>query len=134
MKTFTASTLAAAILLAFAVSASAQTTSGTTSTNANATGTMHAPSDKANMPEQCRSMTGRELGNCLKMHGGASGNAMSGTTGMRDNSAIKNDKSGSGSGSVGGGTGPAGTAGTTGSSSSGATGGTGSTGGSGPGK
>lgn len=123
MKTSTASTLGAALMLAFAVSAGAQTTSGTSSTNANGTGAMRGPSDKANIPEQCAKLTGRELGSCLKAHGGASENGMSGTTGMRGNSPMKNDESGSASGSMGGATGSSGTTGTTGNA-----------GGSGPGK
>lgn len=122
MKTFTASTLAGAVMLALAVSAGAQTTSATPSTSANDAGAMRGPSDKANIPDACKNMSGRELGSCLKAHGGASENGRSGTTDMRGNSPMRNDKSGSGSGSVGGATGPAGTAGTTGSGATGASG------------
>jgi hypothetical protein len=39
------------------------------------------------MPPECASLTGRDLGQCLKDHGGASGNGMGATSGTNDTAA-----------------------------------------------
>jgi hypothetical protein len=121
MKTFATCALASAIALAFSVSANAATTDDTM-TNAS----------KGQVPAACASMTGKERSDCIRTHKAtnATESDKSGKSNMRMQG--NNDKSGSGSGSVGGGTGPAGTAGTTGSSggTAGASGGNGG----GPGK
>ena len=113
MKTFASCALAAAVALAFGVSAHAADTNGMTHASKSAT------------PAQCASMTGKDRTACIKEHK-ASGKTERGTHANTSNMRMRNnDKSGSGSGSVGGSTGPAGTAGTTGSTGAGATGGTG---------
>jgi hypothetical protein len=76
------------------------TTGATTSGTAAANGGNHAmrgPSANANMPTECASLTGQELGQCLKDHGGASGNGASGTGNTLGRSPMKNDKSTQGS-------------------------------------
>jgi hypothetical protein len=131
MKRYALNSIAMAIALAFAASASAAGTTSSTNTKSDA---MKSPSDKSAMPAACEHMTGNELGQCLKEHGGAmdkgSGAMNGGMANDRTNPRMRNDKSGSGSGSVGAGTtaGPtgaagaggtsAGTAGTTGASGS----------------
>jgi hypothetical protein len=139
MTTFTASTFAGALALALAMSASAATTTGSASTRTNANDTMHSPSANANMPAQCAKLTGRELGDCLKLHGGAMERGASGTTPSAAEKsadrnaprgtagALRNDKSGSASGN----TGASGTAGTSGAGTAGASGNSGTAGGGG---
>ena len=136
MTTFTASTFAGALALALAMSAGAATTTGTTSRTND---TMHAPSANANMPAQCANLTGRELGDCLKLHGGAMERGASGTTPSAtekgaDRSvtrgtagAMRNDKSGGPTG----GASSSGTSGASGTGAAGAASGSGAAGGGG---
>jgi hypothetical protein len=114
MKTFTSCALASAIALAFSVSAHAATSGDAMS---------HA--SKTKVPAACANMTGDERNNCIKEHKASGKSARANHESKSNMRMHSNDKSGSGSGSVGGSTGPAGTAGTTGSTGAGATGGTG---------
>jgi hypothetical protein len=66
---------------------------------------MRGPSANANMPPECASLTGNDLGQCLKDHGGANGNGMSGTNNTLGRSRMKNDKSTEGSSGSGNGMG-----------------------------
>jgi hypothetical protein len=101
MNAFTRCALASAMALAFAVPASAQTstgamTAGTSSSNGGGKA-MRGPSANANMPPECASLTGSDLGQCLKNHGGASGFGMSGDNNTLGRSRARNDKSTEGS-------------------------------------
>ena len=139
MTTFTASTFAGALALALAMSAGAATTTGTASTATTTNDTMRSPSANANMPAQCANLTGRELGDCLKLHGGAMERGASGTTPSAtekgaDRSvtrgtagAMRNDKSGGPTG----GASSSGTAGASGAGAAGAASGSGAAGGGG---
>jgi hypothetical protein len=42
-----------------------------TSAGTSAAGGAQGPGSNANLPEQCRNLVGRALGDCLKLHGGA---------------------------------------------------------------
>ena len=60
-------------------------TTGTTGAGAGTTagtspsGGAQGPGSNANIPEQCRDMVGRALGECLKLHGGANERGAMGT-------------------------------------------------------
>jgi hypothetical protein len=91
---------------------------------------MRGPSANANMPPECASLTGNDLGQCLKDHGGANGNGMSGTNNTVGRSRMKNDKSIEGSSGSGNGMGSTtGASDTAAGGTSGASGNVGGTGG-----
>jgi hypothetical protein len=62
--------------------AGAGTTSGST-----ASGGGQGPGSNANLPDECRNLAGRALGDCLKLHGGAMGRGASG-----DNHSLTGDR------------------------------------------
>ena len=159
MKTWKLEMLAAAISLAMATTAGAQSTNSRTmpaDVTTPAGSTMHSET-----PKECANLTGRAMSDCVRDHNPSSTRSKSGTnssanggansTGMNSadtdarrgtKGAVRNDKSGTGAGSTGtsssaGTTGTAGAGGAagagTGSGSTGSTGtagsGTGSTGG-----
>jgi len=131
MKTWKLELLAAAMSLAMATTAGAQSTNSKTMP-ADAT-TPPGATMRSDIPKECVNLTGRAMSDCVRDHnpssmrskagingnmGNADADARRGTTG-----ALRNDKSGSGTGS----TGTSSSAGTTGSAGTGtgAAGGTG---------
>ncbi len=115
MKTWKLELLAAAMSLAMATTAGAQSTNSKTMP-ADAT-TPPGSTMRSDIPKECVNLTGRAMSDCVRDHnpssmrsksgtagnagmGNADSNANRGTTG-----AIRNDKSGSGTGATGSGTG-----------------------------
>jgi hypothetical protein len=153
MKSFKLSVVAAALSMAMAAGAGAAgtTTSTTAGASNNTNATVHdANAMKGGLPAECVNLKGQALSTCVRDHNPSSMNSRvvdhpattsPATAGKAADSdvrrgAMRNDKSGSGSGSTGtpgtagttgtSGTGPAGsTAGTTGSAGAGAAGSTG---------
>jgi hypothetical protein len=157
MKAWKLHMLGAALSMAMAATAGAAGTNATTNPAAGASNNTNATVDgtngmKGGMPVECANLTGRALSDCVRDHNPSSLRSRAGdhpaatSPGMggkaadsdvRRGSALRNDKSGSGSGSTGtsgtagttgtAGAGPAGTgtAGTTGSAGTGAAGSTG---------
>lgn len=125
MKTWKLELLAAAMSLAMATTAGAQSTNSKTMP-ADAT-TPPGSTMRSDIPKECVNLTGRAMSDCVRDHNpssmrsksGASGNAGMGNADSNANrgttGAIRNDKSGSGTGATGSGTGAAGTGGATGS-------------------
>ena len=144
MKTWKLEVLAAAMSLAMATAAGAQSTNSKTMPSNGAT-TPPGATMRSDIPKECAHLTGRAMSDCARDHNPSSMRSKSGTdstTGSdhansdarRGTTGVqRNDKSGSGTGATGSSNGAStGTAGTTGSAGSAGTG-TGATGSSGTG-
>ncbi len=130
MKTWKLELLAAAMSLAMATAAGAQSTNSK-SMPADAT-TPPGATMRSDIPKECVNLTGRAMSDCVRDHNPSSTRSKSGTSGNAGmgnadsdarrgtTGAVRNDKSGSGTGATGSGTGATGTAGTTGSAGTGA--------------
>jgi len=109
MKTWKLELLAAAMSLAMATAAGAQSTNSKTMP-ADAT-TPPGSTMRSDTPKECVNLTGRAMSDCVRDHNPSSMNSKSGTNGSMGNAdadsrpgtkgAIRNDKSGSGTGSTG---------------------------------
>ena len=127
MKTWKLELLAAAMSLAMATTAGAQSTNSKTMP-ADAT-TPPGSTMRSDIPTECVNLTGLAKSNCVRDHNPSSMRSKNGTHGSMGNAdsdarrgttgSVRNDKSGSGSGSTDSGTG---TTGTTGSAGTGAAG------------
>ena len=115
MKTWKLELLAAAMSLAMATTAGAQPTNSKTAP-ADAT-TPAGSTMRGDTPKECVNLTGRAMSDCVRDHNPSSMRSKSGTNGNMGNAdsdarpgtkgAVRNDKSGSGTGSTGSGTGAA---------------------------
>jgi hypothetical protein len=143
MKTWKLELLAAAMSLAMATTAGAQSTNSKTMP-AEAT-TPPGSTMRSDIPKECVNLTGRAMSDCVRDHNPSSVRSKSGTngsTGMGNadsdagrgtRGAMRNDKSGSGTGSTGTSAGTSGQAGAAGAGSSAAGGAAGDTGSAGAG-
>ena len=132
MKTWKLELLAAAMSLAMATTAGAQSTNSK-SMPADAT-TTPGSTMRSDIPKECVNLTGRAMSDCVRDHNPSSMRSKSGTAGNAGmgnadsdarrgtTGAMRNDKSGSGTGATGSSSGTTGTSGTTGSAGAGAAG------------
>lgn len=130
MKTWKLELLAAAMSLAMAATAGAQSTNSKTMP-----GDATSPPGstmRSDIPSECVNLTGLAKSNCVRDHNPSSTRSKNGTEGHMGNAdtdarrgttgTMRNDKSGSGTGSTGSSAGATGTTGTTGSAGTGAAG------------
>ena len=81
MKAFKLELLAAALSMALAATAGAQTSSSTSSGTGGMNATPGGSSMRGGIPAECANMTGRQLSDCVRDHNPSSTNSLSGTNG-----------------------------------------------------